>query len=393
MLIGCTFLCIAFTIAISIFIVLNRTTHHQKMATFNSYFANARKADDQNYHGTQRPMVQFYPDNQQRHLFQKVKTPPEHSFKTFQAVESDHNAKYGDDHMNKDNYEIVLKSKLNLNKTNTLTKLPIEETVSYKVHVFYYAWYANPKFDGDWLHWNHEYISNWNKEDTRKYPAGIHNPNNNDIGANFYPQLGCYSSADDNVISDHMYQIKKAGIGVLILSWYPPHKADEHGRPVDRLLPKLLDAADKLNLKVALHIEPYQNRSAVTLQDDLKYVVKTYASHRAFYKVKLPGRTKALPMYYIYDSYVTSANEWSRLLSRTGDLSVRDTELDGVFIGLLVDFKHRTDLKNGGFDGFYTYFAANGFSHGSSWKSWRNLNMFSKVCFIVGFLFCAQMVL
>jgi len=380
MLFGCTFLCIAFTTVISIFIVLNRTTNQQKVVNLISYFANLPKSDDQNPHGTQRPMVQFYPDNQQRHLFQKMKKPPQHSLKALQAAEYDHSAKYGD-HMNKDSYENVLKSKLNLNKTYPLTKVPIKETVSYNVHVFYYAWYANPKFDGNWLHWNHEYIPNWNKQDTRKYPTGTHNPNNDDIGANFYPQLGCYSSSDDSVISDHMYQIKKAGIGVLVLSWYPPSTADEHGKPVDRLLPKLLDAADKLNLKIALHIEPYQNRSAITLREDLKYVSETYASHKAFYKVKLPGRRKALPMYYIYDSYVTSADEWSRLFSRTGDLSVRNTELDGVFLGLLVDFKHRTDLKNGGFDGFYTYFAANGFSHGSSWKNWRNLNMFSKVRF------------
>ena len=70
--------------------------------------------------------------------------------------------------------------------------------------------------------------------------------------------------------------------------------------------------------------------------------------------------------------------EWSRLFSRKGDLSVRDTVLDGVFLGLLVEFKHRSDIKKAGFDGFYTYFASDGFTYGSSWKNWRGLTSFAR---------------
>ena len=379
MLLGCTFLCITSTTVISIFIVLNRTTNHQKVYSIMSYLSSSSGKDtEQGAFGTQRPMVQFYPDNQQKHLFPNRDPPPRHFFRAVPVGEYKHHEEIGE-HMNKNNYENVLKSKLNPNKTATVTKGSKNDSVSYNVHTFYYAWYANPRIDGEWLHWNHEYIPNWNKQDTRILPTGTHNADKDDIGSNFFPQLGCYSSADDDVISNHMLQIKQAGVGVLVLSWYPPSTADEHGKPVDRLLPKLLDAADKLDLKVALHIEPYKNRSAVTLRKDLEYVIKTYGTHRAFYKVKLPGRRKPLPIYYIYDSYITSANEWSRLFSRSGDLSIRDTELDGIFLGLLVEFKHRTDIKNSGLDGFYTYFAANGFSHGSSWKNWRNLNMFAKV--------------
>lgn len=32
----------------------------------------------------------------------------------------------------------------------------------------------------------------------------------------------------------------------------------------------------------------------------------------------------------------------------------------------------------GGFDGFYTYFAANDFSYGSSWKNWKSLSSFAR---------------
>ena len=64
-------------------------------------------------------------------------------------------------------------------------------------------------------------------------------------------------------------------------------------------------------------------------------------------------------------------------LNITGDLTVRGTDLDGIFLALLVEFKHRHDIKKAKFDGFYTYFASNGFTYGSSWKNWRSLASFA----------------
>ena len=57
---------------------------------------------------------------------------------------------------------------------------------------------------------------------------------------------------------------------------------------------------------------------------------------------------------------------------------MRDTVLDGVFLGLLVEYKHGFDIKKAGFDGFYTYFASDGFTYGSSWKNWRSLESFAR---------------
>merc|ERR1712179_638473 len=39
--------------------------------------------------------------------------------------------------------------------------------------------------------------------------------------------------------------------------------------------------------------------------------------------------------------------------------------------------QHRISIKKSKMDGFYTYFAVNGFSHGSSWKNWRSLSTFA----------------
>lgn len=243
------------------------------------------------------------------------------------------------------------------------------------VHLFYYGWYGTPQHDGKWWHWDHEYIPPWDKNDHNVYPTGHHRPPL-DIGANFYPSLGAYSSRDPVVLEKHLAMAATAGAGVLAVSWYPPGQADEHGPPSDGIVPLLLERALAHGVAICIHVEPYEGRNAESLQKHLKYVHETYGSHSAYYKIR--RGTRSLPVFYIYDSYRLPPEEWSRLFSRKGDLSVRDTVLDGVFLGLLVEYKHRFDIKKAGFDGFYTYFASDGFTYGSSWKNWRSLESFAR---------------
>jgi len=270
--------------------------------------------------------------------------------------------------------------KISLNQTQTsieekksqasLNKKRGKRNLNYKVHVYYYAWYGSPEYDGQWWHWNHEYIPPWDKNDHKIYPTGAHVPPK-DVGANFYPELGPYSSKDPKILDKHLKMIADANIGVISISWYPPGQADEHGPPSDGIVPILLENAMKYGLKVCLHVEPYEGRSVANFRKHLKYVYETYGSHPAYYKVK--KGSKNLPLFYVYDSYRITPNEWQRIFTSSGDLSVRNTELDAVFIALLVEYKHRFDIKKAGFDGFYTYFASNGFSYGSSWKNWKSL--------------------
>lgn len=56
--------------------------------------------------------------------------------------------------------------------------------------------------------------------------------------------------------------------------------------------------------------------------------------------------------------------------------SIRNTPYDGVFIGLLVEEKHKGEVLAAGFDGIYTYFATNSFSYGSSQRNWRSIKAF-----------------
>lgn len=104
-------------------------------------------------------------------------------------------------------------SKAVSSKTNSSRKSNgTEHILSYNTHVFYYPWYGNPASDGKYLHWNHEYIQHWDAKEAKRWPNGRHIPPD-DIGSNYYPELGPYSSRQYSVIENHMKQITSAGIG------------------------------------------------------------------------------------------------------------------------------------------------------------------------------------
>ena len=86
------------------------------------------------------------------------------------------------------------------------------EKPNYNVHIFYYPWYGNIANDKQWVHWNHKYIPNWNKNDKKVYPQGSHVPPD-DLGCNYYPKLGAYSSSNATTVNLHMKMIREALIG------------------------------------------------------------------------------------------------------------------------------------------------------------------------------------
>ena len=112
------------------------------------------------------------------------------------------------------------------------------------------------------------------------------------------------------------------------------------------MLMKVLRCADQEGLKVALHVEPYEGRNAVTLRRDLEYASKTYGEHPAMQKHK--GRI----VYYLYDSYREPAAEWAKLFNPTGPQTVRKTALDGTFLCLLLDRSHMQYAVDAHCDGY-----------------------------------------
>ncbi|XP_022292218.2 glycoprotein endo-alpha-1,2-mannosidase-like [Crassostrea virginica] len=263
------------------------------------------------------------------------------------------------------------------NMASSKTVEPIGLPVNYDAHIFYYPWYGNPEHDDKYFHWFHPYLPHWDKVEAAKWPSGQHVPPD-DVGANYYPQLGPYSSSDPKVVEDHMKQIQLSGAGVLSVSWYPPNDADNEGKNPDKLIPLILDLANKYHLKVAFHIEPFKGRDHNTLKTNIKYIVDTYGKHPGFYRHYDRLKKKHLPVYYIYDSYLVKSSDWAELFTPTGSISIRNSEYDGIFLGLLVERQHKESVASAGFDGYYTYFATDGFTYGSSWKNWREIRKYAR---------------
>lgn len=263
------------------------------------------------------------------------------------------------------------------NKADMSVDLSNLSPPNYCLHAFYYMWYGSEEFDGHYMHWNHQYIPHWKQDIAKRYPKGRHKPPD-DVGASFYPKLGPYSSSDPRTMEAHMYQLRQAGVGVISVSWYPRGIADDEGGPPDELITQLLDIALKYSVKITIHIEPYKNRTPLSVRNDLEYIHEQYAQHPALYKLSRHTNDKALPLIYVYDSYLIPAKDWSTVFAADGSDTIRGREIDSIVIGLLVDERHKQAIVQGGFDGFYTYFASDRFSYGSTVKNWAALEAFSR---------------
>ena len=236
-------------------------------------------------------------------------------------------------------------------------------TLNYKLHTFYYNWYGNPEQDDKYYHWAHDVLPHWSDTTWDNKPAFL---GGDDIGANFYPQLGCYSSNDSNVVANHMEMIKQAGIGVVCVSWWGESSYE------DKSIGLILYEAEKIGIKVNFHLEPLKDRNANSTVETMRYIIDTYGNHNAFY------RENGKPMFYVYDSYLTTKEEWSSVLQGDSINTIRGTKYDAIVIGLWVDEGEEDFFLHSGFDGFYTYFASDDFTFGSSIKNWKYLSDWAK---------------
>jgi len=115
--------------------------------------------------------------------------------------------------------------------------------------VFFYPWYASQPHDGAWRHWD----------------EGGHAPPD-DVGSDYYPLRGAYSSLDQSVLSTQMADIASAGIGEVIVSWWG------QGSFEDRALGGVVAAAAANGVTVGIHLEPYVGRTAQTVMSDYGYL-------------------------------------------------------------------------------------------------------------------------
>ena len=228
-----------------------------------------------------------------------------------------------------------------------------------RVHAFYYPWYGNPDTDSRYANWNHPVAVR--NGPAKQFPGG------DDIGANFFPALGCYSAHDPGLVETHMQQFRRARVGVISVSWW--------GRDsfTDRALPLLFKAAEKYGIKINFHIEPHLGqgkRTALQVRNALVYLLDKYGDSPALYRHTSLGNRA---MFYVYDSYLTPSKEWATILAPQGTQTIRGTKYDAVVIGLWVKQHEKAFFVDGHFDGFYTYFATDGFTYGSTLANWKKL--------------------
>ncbi|KAG2487884.1 hypothetical protein HYH03_013466 [Edaphochlamys debaryana] len=247
----------------------------------------------------------------------------------------------------------------------------------YRVHAFYYLWYGEPS-TGRWAHWDHEVLSHWDPNTAKNYPQGVRFEPPDCLHCPYYPLRGPYSSASPELVRQHLEEMTEHGIGVLVASWWgPPWRAGSHDTQLvntDERVAQVVREIEAMDspVRVAIHMEPYEGRTKETVREDLAYLVEKYKDSKAILRIN------ERPCYYVYDSYRLPASDWAELLRPEGSISVRGTELDGYFLGLWLDRDDgEKNIKAGGFEGAYTYFASEATSYASNPTNWPAMQKWS----------------
>jgi Glycosyl hydrolase family 99 len=174
---------------------------------------------------------------------------------------------------------------------------------SHAVAIFYYPWWGTPAVDGKWQHWQ----------------QNGHTPPR-DVASRFYPARGAYSSSDAHVVGAQMREIAHAGVSEIVASWWG------RGSPEDDRLPLVLRAARAAGLTVAVHLEPYDERTIAGTATDIAYL-----------------RSLGISDFFVYHATDFAAAEWDALTSVLHGVRLfAQTPLVGW-------------ARNAGFEGVYTY--------------------------------------
>ncbi|KAF2898773.1 hypothetical protein ILUMI_07406 [Ignelater luminosus] len=222
-----------------------------------------------------------------------------------------------------------------------------------KVHIFYDAFYRNEKTDKAFL--------NWYKNGSEKI-----------LNTRYYPELDLYSSNNPAVVDLHMKQIRNAGVGVVVVSWWP----NDHPNSPPMLL--ILNRAQKYGLKVTIHVQNYPDRTLTNLMKNIKNVLDTYGNHSAFYLLKVPKQKRPLPLIYIYESLAIKPSSWNQALDPSSKYTIRNTKYDALFIGLIIQETDRYLVANSDFDGYYTMLSLSDHTYASTWYYWPYIQDFAR---------------
>jgi hypothetical protein len=187
-----------------------------------------------------------------------------------------------------------------------------------EVAIFFYPWYGSKLHDGTWRHWEQ---------------AG-HNPDDEDIGASFFPtdDRHLYSSRNPAVLDVQMAEIKAAGVGTVVTSWWGRGSWEDDG------LALVVAAAAKHGLNLAIHLEPYGGRSPATVDADIRFLNLEHGI-REFWL-------------YLADSGGRAPEEWRPVTDQYANLRImaESGSPSRIMSGAFASY-----AQAAGFDGIYTY--------------------------------------
>jgi hypothetical protein len=173
------------------------------------------------------------------------------------------------------------------------------------VSAFYYPWFGSPA-DGGYEHW----------------AQGGHAPPI-DIASSYYPAYGPYSSSNAAVIATQLDEVSGAGINELAVSWWG------WGSPEDKVLPDVIAGAERTNVQIAVHIEPYRGRTVATVLSDATHL-----------------RSLGIRTIYVYQPFIGIA---------PADWADANDELHAQGITTFAQTGLAGQAATGHFSGLYTY--------------------------------------
>ena len=184
-----------------------------------------------------------------------------------------------------------------------------------EVSIFFYPWYATP--------------ATAPRTGYRHWEQNGHTPPY-DIGANFYPAGGLYSSLDLDVLARQAGQMAASGVDTVVSSWWGK------GAYEDWMLPDLVTAVRAAGLRLAIHLEPYKGRTPATVAGDLAYL-----------------RALGITDVYVYQADTAgAAADWAPVTAAQPDMRffAESGNLGSMLSGSFADY-----ARTAGFDGIYTY--------------------------------------
>jgi hypothetical protein len=223
---------------------------------------------------------------------------------------------------------------------------PLGPACPSQVMAFYYQWYGGPP---EWRHWG--------------------SPDRGQIVSTDYPKLGPYDSRKKRVIDRHLRWAERAGIDVLVTSWWGP------GSWEDRALGLLLDRIEKTRsrVRVAVYLETWalfyggqlspgffldprnfspDERELIRERAAqwIAHVLTVHGDRRGFARATKGGAR--VPLVFVYFAGLFDPLEWQEIFARARELSGRDAFYHGDVEGADPQLQARA------FDGIHVYMPA-----------------------------------